>query len=97
MDTTQETINRFLTSCEGERIMYGKKATVNLIKSMIDYDSNTKWGSALRCAVKLIEETVTSDDDFMEDVTEEIYFTSNQRDLTKKEISMGVGKYIKDV
>lgn len=77
--------------------MYGKKATVNLIKSMIDYDSNTHWGSALRRAVKLIEETVVSDDDFLEDVTEEIYFTSNQRDLTKKEISQGVGKYIKGV
>lgn len=77
--------------------MYGEKATINLIKSIIDYDSNTRWGSALRRAVKLIEETVVSDDDFLEDVTEEIYFTSNQRDLTKKEISHGVGKYIKGV
>lgn len=77
--------------------MYGKQATINLIKSIIDYDSNTRWGSALRHAVKSIEESISSDDDFMEDATEEIYFTSNQRDLTKKEISNGIGKYIKDV
>lgn len=76
--------------------MYGKEATVNLIKSIIDYDSNTHWGSALRRAVKIIEETIDSDDDFLEDVSDEIYFTSNQRDLTKSEISRGVGKYIKE-
>lgn len=76
--------------------MYGKMATINLIKSIIDYDSNTKWGSALRYAVKRIEETISDDDEFMEDVTEEVYFTSNQRDLTKQEISRGLAKYIKD-
>jgi hypothetical protein len=81
---------------KGENIMYGKQATINLIKSIIDYDSNTRWGSALRHAVKSIEESISSDDEFMEDATEEIYFTSNQRDLTKKEISNGIGKYIKD-
>lgn len=76
--------------------MYGKKATVNLIESMAGYDDNTEWGSALRCAVELIEEAVVSDDDFLDDVANEIYFMDNQRDLTFQEIFRGVGKYIKE-
>lgn len=41
--------------------MRGKQATINLIKSLLDYDSNTKWGRALQYAVSQIENHINND------------------------------------
>ena len=41
--------------------MKGKKATIELIKSLVNYDSNTKWGRALQYAVSEIEKHIDND------------------------------------
>ena len=41
--------------------MKGKKATIELIKSLLDYNSNTKWGRALQYAVSEIEKNIDND------------------------------------
>jgi hypothetical protein len=38
-----------------------KQETIKLIKSLIDYDSNTQWGKALQYAVSKIENTIGDD------------------------------------
>lgn len=41
--------------------MSNKTLIINLIKSLVDYNSTTKWGSALRYAVAQIENKVEED------------------------------------
>jgi hypothetical protein len=41
--------------------MSGKQTSINLIKSLIDYNSTTGWGRALRYAVAEIEKNVEED------------------------------------
>ena len=41
--------------------MRGKQATIKLLKSLLDYDSNTKWGKALQYAVSQVEKSIDND------------------------------------
>ena len=41
--------------------MRGKQATINLLKSLLDYESNTKWGKALQYAVSQVEKSIDND------------------------------------
>lgn len=73
--------------------MYGKDKTIELIKGIMDYDSNTKWGKALQHAVKVLEEELDDDEDVVEDLMGDIY-NSHGCDLCQNDIRGYIKKYI---
>lgn len=75
--------------------MYGKQATINLIKSLIGiYNSNKQWDNALQCAIEEIEKAI-DDEHIIDNIKDVIYNDNLTKPLSMIEINRAIRKYIK--